>query len=103
MDRSLQPNFKFVNLSHPDELKCEETQSRIRRLAMTEVGRKRRKPKRKRARNEIVLELRNIPKMHYCAPFESIGMGDIDPFAPYPIELNEQSKSLIVNSEFNES
>ncbi|KAF2192000.1 hypothetical protein K469DRAFT_719066, partial [Zopfia rhizophila CBS 207.26] len=58
MDRSLKPTFSFVNLSHPNELKDEEMQLRIRRLAMTEVSKARRKPKTKRERNEVILEFR---------------------------------------------
>ncbi|KAH8640883.1 hypothetical protein IG631_03824 [Alternaria alternata] len=95
MDRSTKPSFNFVNLTHPDDLKNEETQLRIRRLAMTEVGKARRKPKAKRARNEIILEFRN--------PFESrvdidrFGGGQLDPFNPYPIELNDSDRALLAN------
>ncbi|CAN9130044.1 unnamed protein product [Alternaria alternata] len=95
MDRSTKPSFNFVNLTHPDDLKNEETQLRIRRLAMTEVGKARRKPKAKKARNEIILEFRN--------PFESrvdidrFGGGQLDPFNPYPIELNYSDRALLAN------
>ncbi|KAH7135051.1 hypothetical protein B0J11DRAFT_151027 [Dendryphion nanum] len=97
MDHSSQPIFSFINLTHPDELKDEETQSRIRRLAMTEVGRKRRKPKTKRGRNEIILEFRDIPISQSHAPFERIGSGEVDPFVSYPIHLDEKSRALVVN------
>ena len=62
---------------------------------MTEVGKARRKPKAKRARNEIILEFRN--------PFESrvdidrFGGGQLDPFNPYPIELNDSDRALLAN------
>lgn len=97
MDRSNEKTFSFVNLKHPDDLKDEETQLRIRRLAMTEVGRARRKPKTKRARNEIVLEFRNPTEPHL--ELERLGGGRIDPFSAYPIELNESDRNLLAASE----
>jgi hypothetical protein len=96
MDRSAKPIFNFVNLSHPDELKNADTQLRIRRLAMTEVGKARRKPKTKRERNEIVLEFRK-PAASPSA-VDRLGGGEIDPFSPYPIDLDESSRGLIAFS-----
>ncbi|KAF2685216.1 hypothetical protein K458DRAFT_388110 [Lentithecium fluviatile CBS 122367] len=93
MDRSAKPIFNFVNLSHPDELKNEETQLRIRRLAMTEVGRARKKPKTQRERNEIVLEFRK-PATSPSA-IDRLGSGEVDPFSPYPIDLDETSRGLV--------
>jgi hypothetical protein len=89
MDSSTQRSFSFVNLTHPSDLKNEETQSRIRRLAMTEVGKLRRKPKSKKARSEIVLSLR--------PDFDRLGAGSIDPFTCYPITLDASSRSLLAN------
>lgn len=101
MDKSSQPRFNFVNLTHPDELKDEETQHRIRRLAMTEVGKARRKPKTKRARNEIILEFRSPPRgQHNRTDFDRFNGSSVDPFAAYPIELDESSRTLVVNSQF---
>jgi hypothetical protein len=96
MDHSTQRSFSFVNLKHPDDLKDEETQLRIRRLAMTEVGKARRKPKSKRARNEIVLEFRNPEKMQL--DFDRLGGGSTDPFSPYPIDLDDSSRGLLAHS-----
>ena len=98
MDQSAKPIFSFVNLSHPDELKDEETQLRIRRLAMSEVGRARRKPKTKRERNEIVLEFRKPAAT--STTIERLGGGEVDPFAPYPVDLDETSRALIASSKF---
>lgn len=98
MDRSAKPIFSFVNLSHPDELKDEETQLRIRRLAMSEVGRARRKPKTKRERNEIILEFRKPAATP--ATIERLGGGEVDPFAPYPVDLDETSRALIASSKY---
>lgn len=98
MDQSAKPIFSFVNLSHPDELKDEETQLRIRRLAMSEVGRARRKPKTKRERNEIILEFRKPAATSNT--IERLGGGEVDPFAPYPVDLDETSRALIASSKF---
>ncbi|KAI4942193.1 hypothetical protein J4E91_010167 [Alternaria rosae] len=95
MDRSTKPSFNFVNLTHPDDLKNEETQLRIRRLAMTEVGKARRKPKTKRARNEIILEFRNPSESR--VDIDRFGGGQLDPFNPYPIELNDSGRALLAN------
>ena len=92
MDRSTKPSFNFVNLKHPDDLKDEETQLRIRRLAMTEVGKARRKPKTQRERNEIVLELRKEQ-----VDIERLGSGLTDPFSPYPVELDDSARVLLAN------
>lgn len=97
MDQSYRPSFNFVNLKHPDDLKDEETQLRIRRLAMTEVGRARRKPKSKRVRNEIVLELRHT--MSRQPAIDRLGGGRLDPFGRYPIELDDKARALVANSE----
>lgn len=96
MDRSTKPSFSFVNLSHPDDLKNEETQLRIRRLAMTEVGKARRKPKTKRGRNELILEFRDPSESR--VNIERFGGGQLDPFNPYPIELDDSSRALLANS-----
>ncbi|KAH7067953.1 hypothetical protein FB567DRAFT_541528 [Paraphoma chrysanthemicola] len=95
MDRSTKPSFNFVNLKHPDDLKDEETQLRIRRLAMTEVGKARRKPKTKRARNEIVLEFRDASER--TPEISRLGGGALDPFGPYPIHLDDSARALVAN------
>lgn len=97
MDRSAKPAFNFVNLSHPDELKDEETQLRIRRLAMAEVGKARRKPKTRRERNEIVLEFRTPAGSP--SSIERLGGGEVDPFSAYPIDLDETGRGLVAYSE----
>lgn len=96
MDHSSKPSFNFVNLKHPDDLKDEETQLRIRRLAMTEVGKARRKPKSKRGRNEVILELRNTVREQ--PDIDRLGGGRIDPFGRYPVELDDEARALVANS-----
>jgi hypothetical protein len=95
MHRLPKPSDSFVNLTHPDDLKDDDIKLRVRRLAMTEVGKARRKPKTRRERNEIVLELRQssegIPSI------ERFGGGTIDPFSPFPIKLDETARELLAN------
>ncbi|KAF1994142.1 hypothetical protein P154DRAFT_527291 [Amniculicola lignicola CBS 123094] len=98
MDQSTKRVFNFVNLTHPDDLKDEETQIRIRRLAMTEVGRARRKPKTKKARNEVVLQFKSKESSVQPAPtIDRVGRGEIDPFVKYPVELDDKSRALVAN------
>lgn len=97
MDRSLKPAFHVVNLKHPNDLKDEETQLVIRRLAMTEVGKARRKPKTKRGRNKIVLELRNPTERQ--PSIDRMGSGSLNPFERYPIVLDDDSRALLANSQ----
>jgi hypothetical protein len=97
MDHSTTPNFHFVNLKHPDDLKDDAMQLRIRRLAMTEVAKARRKPKTKRERNEIVLNFRQ-PADNQLG-IERVGVGNIDPFCSYPIELDDSVRRLLANGE----
>ena len=96
MDQSSTPTFNFVNLEHPDDLKKEETQLRIRRLAMTQVGKARRKSNTKRKGNKIVLELRNAAD--WQPNIDRLGGGLVDPFGQYPIEMDDNDRALLVNS-----
>jgi hypothetical protein len=94
MDRSTKRSFNFVNLQHPDDLKDEETQLLVRRLAMTEFAKSRRKPRTKRERNEIVLHFRQPPTGN-CPSVERFGSSTNDPFDSYPIELDDDARTLI--------
>ena len=96
MKQSDSLGFNFVNIQHPDDLKDGETQLRIRRLAMREVGKARRRPKNKGRRNQIVLELRGSP--HPPASIDHLGSGRIDPFIRLPIELDDNARALLANS-----
>lgn len=96
MDRSTKSTFHFVNLKHPGDLKDDATQLRIRRLAMTEAAKARRKPKTKRERNEIVLEFRS--PVNNQLRVDQVGSGEIDPFCSYPIELDDSARELLANS-----
>lgn len=98
MDEASKPKFNFVNLKHPDDLKDEETQIRIRRLAMIEVGKARRKPKNRRGRNEVVLELRDTAQSP--SNIDRLGSGRIDPFVRYPIELDDNARALLANGNY---
>ena len=54
MKQSDSLGFNFVNIQHPDDLKDGETQLRIRRLAIREVGKTRRRPKNKRGDKDYI-------------------------------------------------
>ncbi|CAG5158169.1 uncharacterized protein ALTATR162_LOCUS5019 [Alternaria atra] len=95
MDSPTKPRFRFINLKHPDDLKDEETQVRIRRIVMAEVGKARRKPRTRRERNEIVLEIRDPTEAHLG--LERFGGGQMDPFCVYPIKMNESNRALVAN------
>lgn len=58
MDCSWEPSFNFVSLTQPDDLKDEEIQLRIRRLAIAEVGKRRSKARSRGERNEVILKFR---------------------------------------------
>ncbi|KAF2125502.1 hypothetical protein P153DRAFT_348731 [Dothidotthia symphoricarpi CBS 119687] len=95
MDRSTRPSFNFVNLQHPDDLKDEETQLRIRRLAMREVGKSRRRLNSNRKGNELTTDIYN--RREDRLDFDRFSSGSIDPFGPYPIQLDESSQALLAN------
>ncbi|KAF2014737.1 hypothetical protein BU24DRAFT_220586 [Aaosphaeria arxii CBS 175.79] len=57
MSGSKDTDFTFINLSHPDDLKDQDTIDHIRSSAMTNFGRQRRRRKKKVAQDEIVFEL----------------------------------------------
>lgn len=99
MDQSSGPSFNFVNLT---QLKDEETQTRIRRLAMTEVAKGRRKPKTRRGSSETVLEFRD-PTGGPSIPtrFDRLDGGEVDPFTSYPINLDATSRALVANSKLH--
>lgn len=74
--------------------------SSIRRHAMKDIGRQRRKPKKKRF-IEVPIELRTdftasvdlVP-----APKPAIGGGGVHTFFPIPVELDHVGKALLANS-----
>ncbi|KAF2021286.1 hypothetical protein BU24DRAFT_404313 [Aaosphaeria arxii CBS 175.79] len=90
------PAFNFITLSHPDDLKDKDTQKNIRRLAMAEVGRSRRKPKTARAKNEIALQWRKEDHPLPPGDFDRLGSGTIDPFTQFPIELDDTARALVM-------
>jgi hypothetical protein len=95
----MEKTFNFVNLKHPDELKDEETQSRIRRLAMTEVAKARRRPKTRREKTEFALEFHNPQHREARSQFDSFYGSIPDPFESFPVDLDESSRALVVGSE----
>jgi hypothetical protein len=97
MEHPTESKYRFVNLEHYNDLKDKETRLRIRRLAMAEVNKARRKPKTRRERNEIVLGVRDSLEAQIC--LERLGSGQIDPFCRYPVEVNASDQALVANRE----
>jgi hypothetical protein len=102
MDQSNQSNFTFINLSHPDDLKDQQTIDQIRCSAMTNFGRMRRKRKPKRERNQIVFEVRP-PENNMTGPvtMSRVGLDTLDPFASEPFTMDPEASKLCSNSELH--
>jgi hypothetical protein len=98
MSQLTKPGYSFVNLTHPHGLKDEDIQLRVRRLAMAEVGKARRKPKMRRERNKIVLELHKSTEE--IPVIERFGGGRMDPFSPFPIRLDDSARELLAGSRY---
>lgn len=96
MDPSTKPIFSFVNLQHPDDLKDERFQHRVRRLAMTEVGKARRKTRSEQGRKEIPWKLRK-PSRNTIA-IHRLGGGQLDLFSAYPINVDDSARALLAHS-----
>jgi hypothetical protein len=88
--------FRFINISHPDEVTDEATRHQVRRLSQRDAGKARRKFKAKRKRNEFILHFRDAAASSLS--IDRLGGGELDPFVSYPLELNEQSRDLIMFS-----
>jgi hypothetical protein len=82
--------FQFITISGDpeDEAKSSAIRTRVKKHVMKDIGRSRRRPK-KNIIFELVIEPRSLP-----------GTGDVDPFAPYPIEMGATERELITYSEY---
>ncbi|CAO2655763.1 Nn.00g045660.m01.CDS01 [Neocucurbitaria sp. VM-36] len=98
MAASKESRFTFINLSHPDELKDENTISRVRRLAMAHVGKARKIRNTHNNRFQDVFELdqprRSLPE---TIALSRVGLDTLDPFASYPFNMGSHASQLCDN------
>lgn len=93
-------SFQFVTFSDVDHMRDATAISRIRRHAMKDIGRQRRKPKKKRF-IEVPIEVpidSNARTDLAPAPKPAIGGGGVHTFFPIPVELDQVGKALLANS-----
>lgn len=99
-DKSTNPEFTFINLSHPDDLKNQDTIDQIRCSAMTNFGRLRRKRKPKRESNQIVFEVRPPGSvMTDPVALSRVGLESLSPFESAPYDMNPEASRLCASSE----
>ena len=95
MAASREPRFTFVNLSHPDELKDENTISRVRRLAMAHVGKAR---KIRNTHNKTFHNVFELDQPECSLPdtiaLSRVGLETLDPFASYPFNIGSHASNL---------
>jgi hypothetical protein len=102
MDESTKQNFTFINLSHPDDLKDQNTIDHVRTAAMTNFGRKRRKPKVGKEKNQMVFEVRT-PETVVAGPASLSSYGaerlDLVTFGRNCI-LDPRTRQILENGQF---
>ncbi|KAK4508219.1 hypothetical protein PRZ48_001957 [Zasmidium cellare] len=92
-------SFQFVTFSDVDQMRDATAISSIRRHAMKDIGRSRRKPKKKwliEVPIDVPIDF-NAPVEVVPAPKPAIGGGGVHTFFPIPIELDQVGKALLAN------
>ena len=93
------PSFAFINLSHPDELKDQDTIHYVRQKAMTHVGRMRRMRNTKKRKFQLVFELQQPEHILPDAiALSRVGLETLDPFATCPFTVDAYASKLCSNS-----
>jgi hypothetical protein len=109
-DQDIKPAFQFVNLSNLDNAKDPATRRIIRQQAMRDVGLSRRRPRKKRGVTDVPIDEAVLQSMtsqpspsqdHQhepnISPYQLLGGGEIDPFLPYPIPLDNSTRELVTH------
>lgn len=109
-NQDIKPAFQFVDLSNPDNANDPATRRVIRQQAMRDVGLSRRRPRKKRGVtdvpiNDSILESitshagtsQDLQYQPEISPYQLLGGGEIDPFLPYPIPLDNSTRELVAN------
>lgn len=89
-------SLQFVTFSDPKDSRSAATVSKIRKHAMKEVGRSRRKRKRHDSNADLPDTLLPTPDPRSMA----IHTGAIDAFVQLPVALGDVGKQLVINSGF---
>ncbi|KAF2172118.1 hypothetical protein M409DRAFT_17358 [Zasmidium cellare ATCC 36951] len=92
-------SFQFVTFSDVDQMRDATAISSIRRHAMKDIGRSRRKPKKTRFVEvpiDVLVDF-NAPTEIVPAPKPAIGGGGVHTFFPIPVELDQVGKALLAN------
>lgn len=95
--------FEFVTFSDLSSMRDPFAISRIRKHAMQDIGKARRRPNKRHKRyNKIPLELEKVHELPLPSPtVTGFGEGGIDPFLRFPVELDAFGRELIMNSEWS--
>ena len=97
MEHSEEKTFTFINLSHPDDLKDQDTIDHIRCSAMTNFGKLRRKRERKGPKNQIVFEVRPVSDVQSKA--EVLSSEGVDTFSP--LIVNPIERDILTSKSMN--
>jgi hypothetical protein len=97
MDSSDEKTFTFINLSHPDDLKDQDTIDHIRCSAMTNFGKMRRKRERKGPKNQIVFEVRPVNDVQ--SKSEVLSSEGVDTFSP--LIVNPMERDILTSKSMN--
>jgi hypothetical protein len=81
--------LEFINVSDPNEAKAAAIRTRVRKHVMKDIGRARRRPKKRLTTFELIFD-----------PQCRLGSGEIDPFLQYPIKMGPSEKALLSESTF---
>ncbi|KAF2435919.1 hypothetical protein EJ08DRAFT_294615 [Tothia fuscella] len=77
------PDLEFIIITNPEDSRASAVRTRVKQHVMKDIGRSRRRPKKK-----IQFELSADPR-------SNVGPTEVDPFAPFPIEMGATEKRLI--------
>jgi hypothetical protein len=83
-----QKPLEFITISgNPDdEARSSVVRTRVKKHVMKDIGFSRRRPK-KNKMFEVMIDPRTV-----------VGFGDVDPFAPYPVDIGPTERELIATS-----
>lgn len=104
MPGAKEPRFTFINLSHPDDLRDQNTMRHVRKSAMKHSGKTRKMRYPKRGSLQLVFEL-EVPDFvpSDAVALSRVGLETLDPFACCPFALDNYASGLCRSSKWLES